>query len=208
MPCCAAPASVASTGSLHGRRWFATSARRPASWSTSIPRAGPHRSRRRAPGPWPRRGAPPLRHRLGPGPCGGRRLLPLRLRRGAGRRGAGDHRRLPGAGGGLLRGLRDQRPAHPDRQRRSLPQPRLPGRLRRPGHRLRRTRPYRPQTNGKAERFIRTLLAEWAYARPFPDTAERIAALPDFVDFYNRARPHWSVEKNRRRSAASRPSTT
>ncbi len=59
--------------------------------------------------------------------------------------------------------------------------------------RSRRTRPYRPQTNGKAERFIRTLLAEWAYAQPFHDTAARAAALPAFVDFYNRARPHWSL---------------
>ncbi len=58
---------------------------------------------------------------------------------------------------------------------------------------LRKTRPYRPQTNGKAERFIRTLLGEWAYARPFPDTAARAAALPAFVDFYNRSRPHWSL---------------
>ena len=59
------------------------------------------------------------------------------------------------------------------------------------GHR--RTRPYRPQTNGKAERMVRTLLAEWAYARPFADTVERIAALPRFLDFYNRRRPHWSL---------------
>jgi transposase InsO family protein len=58
---------------------------------------------------------------------------------------------------------------------------------------LRKTRPYRPQTNGKAERFIRTLLSEWAYAQPFHDTAARAAALPAFVDFYNRSRPHWSL---------------
>jgi transposase InsO family protein len=61
------------------------------------------------------------------------------------------------------------------------------------GIRPRRTRPYRPQTNGKAERFIRTLLGEWAYARPFVTTAERSASLPAYLDFYNRARPHWSL---------------
>jgi transposase InsO family protein len=59
------------------------------------------------------------------------------------------------------------------------------------GHRF--TRPYRPQTNGKVERMNRTLMAEWAYARPFRDTAERIADLPAFLDFYNRRRPHWSL---------------
>ena len=57
----------------------------------------------------------------------------------------------------------------------------------------RRTRPYRPQTNGKAERFIRTLLGEWAYARPFATTVERSTSLPVYLDFYNRARPHWSL---------------
>lgn len=59
------------------------------------------------------------------------------------------------------------------------------------GHR--RTRPHRPQTNGKAERFIRTLLAEWAYARPYTTTADRVTDLAAFLDFYNRRRPHWSL---------------
>ena len=49
------------------------------------------------------------------------------------------------------------------------------------GHRF--TRPYRPQTNDKAGRMVRTLLGEWAYARPFRDTAERISLLPVFLDF-------------------------
>ena len=56
-----------------------------------------------------------------------------------------------------------------------------------------RTRPYRPQTNGKAERFIGTLLREWAYARPYHSNAERLDALPDFVDFYNQRRPHTAL---------------
>ena len=56
-----------------------------------------------------------------------------------------------------------------------------------------RTRPYRPQTNGKAERFIGTLVREWAYARPYRSNSERLDALPTFVDFYNRRRPHTAL---------------
>jgi transposase InsO family protein len=56
-----------------------------------------------------------------------------------------------------------------------------------------RTRPYRPQTNGKAERFIGTLVREWAYARLYASNGERLAALPAFVDFYNRSRPHTAL---------------
>jgi transposase InsO family protein len=56
-----------------------------------------------------------------------------------------------------------------------------------------RTRPYRPQTNGKAERFIQTLLKEWAYARAYRSNSERLVALPGFVDFYNQRRPHTSL---------------
>jgi transposase InsO family protein len=61
------------------------------------------------------------------------------------------------------------------------------------GARHKRTRLYRPQTNGKAERFIKTLLAEWAYGRRYSTNAERSAALPEFVDFYNRRRPHTAI---------------
>lgn len=41
--------------------------------------------------------------------------------------------------------------------------------------------------------MVGTLLTEWAYARPFGDTAARIVLLPHFLDFYNRVRPHWSL---------------
>jgi transposase InsO family protein len=55
---------------------------------------------------------------------------------------------------------------------------------------VRKTRAYRPQTNGKAERFIRTLLERWAYAYPYALESERLAALGPALDFYNRFRPH------------------
>jgi transposase InsO family protein len=61
------------------------------------------------------------------------------------------------------------------------------------GRRQTRTRPYRPQTNGKAERFIQTLLGEWAYARTYTTNDARLAALPGFVDFYNQRRPHTAL---------------
>jgi transposase InsO family protein len=56
-----------------------------------------------------------------------------------------------------------------------------------------RTRPYRPQTNGKAERFIRTMLGGWAYGAIYRDSAERSAALGGGLDFYNRRRPHGAL---------------
>lgn len=52
------------------------------------------------------------------------------------------------------------------------------------------TRPYSPQTNGKAERFIRTTLAEWAYVQPYRTSLARARVLTDFLRYYNRARPH------------------
>ena len=56
-----------------------------------------------------------------------------------------------------------------------------------------RTRPYRPRTNGKAERFIRTLLDGWAYAAVYANSDGRTAALPGWLDYYNRRRPHGSL---------------
>jgi transposase InsO family protein/transposase len=53
-----------------------------------------------------------------------------------------------------------------------------------------RTRPYRPQTNGKAERFIRTLLGGWAYGALYRNSTERTAALDAWLDYYNHQRRH------------------
>ena len=57
-----------------------------------------------------------------------------------------------------------------------------------------RTRPYRPQTHGKAERFIQTMLREWAYARSYPDARARARALGPWLEHYNLRRPHGSLE--------------
>jgi transposase InsO family protein len=56
-----------------------------------------------------------------------------------------------------------------------------------------RTRPYRPRTNGKAERFIRTMLGGWAYGAIYRSSDERRRALNGWLDFYNRRRPHRSL---------------
>jgi transposase InsO family protein len=55
------------------------------------------------------------------------------------------------------------------------------------------TRPYRPQTNGKAERFNRTMLEEWAYQRPYASNDERTAALPGWLHTYNHHRAHTAL---------------
>jgi transposase InsO family protein len=55
------------------------------------------------------------------------------------------------------------------------------------------TQPYRPQTNGKAERFIRTLLTEWAYATAYGRSARRTAALPIYLAYYNFERRHTAL---------------
>jgi transposase InsO family protein len=59
----------------------------------------------------------------------------------------------------------------------------------------RRTRPYRPQTNGKIERFHRTLADGWAFKEFYPCEAARLAALPSWVHQYNHHRPHSAIGK-------------
>jgi transposase InsO family protein len=61
------------------------------------------------------------------------------------------------------------------------------------GMRHLRTRPYRPRTNGKAERFIQTVTNGWAYGAIYGSSAERTAALPGWLDHYNYRRPHGSL---------------
>ena len=55
------------------------------------------------------------------------------------------------------------------------------------------TRPYTPRTNGKAERFIQTLLREWAYRRPYSSSTARTRALPRWLHYYNWHRAHASL---------------
>lgn len=61
------------------------------------------------------------------------------------------------------------------------------------GIKPKRTRPYRPQTNGKIERFHRTLADGWAYARFYSSETERRAALPGWLHFYNHHRVHSAI---------------
>ncbi len=62
------------------------------------------------------------------------------------------------------------------------------------GTRVSKTRPYRPQTNGKVERFHRNLLEEWAYLRPWRSETERTDAYAGFLHFYNHHRAHGSLQ--------------
>jgi transposase InsO family protein len=57
-----------------------------------------------------------------------------------------------------------------------------------------RTRPYRPQTNGKAEAFVKIVQNGWAYKRPYDSTAQRIAALPRLLAYYNGYRHHGGLD--------------
>lgn len=58
-----------------------------------------------------------------------------------------------------------------------------------------RTRPHRPQTNGKAERFIQTLQRQWAYSAAYATSNQRTAALPPWLQFYNEERPHAALNR-------------
>ena len=62
------------------------------------------------------------------------------------------------------------------------------------GAKHKRTRPYTPRTNGKAERFIQTLLRLWAYARPYNTSDERASVLEPWMRWYNFQRPHGSLD--------------
>ena len=55
------------------------------------------------------------------------------------------------------------------------------------------TRPYSPQTNGKAERFVQTALQEWAYSEEYPSSEQRRKRLPEWLKEYNWLRPHGSL---------------
>jgi transposase InsO family protein len=56
-----------------------------------------------------------------------------------------------------------------------------------------RTRPYTPRTNGKVERFIQSMLREWAYRRPYRTSNQRARALPSWLRYYNTERPHTAL---------------
>ena len=66
--------------------------------------------------------------------------------------------------------------------------------LQKAGARHVRTRPYTPRTNGKAERFIQTSLREWAYAKPYPSSEQRTAAIGPWTESYNTRRPHSGIK--------------
>ncbi len=94
----------------------------------------------------------------------------------------------------LVRGARDHRHSSHERQRLLLPLSRsTPKPAVELGLRHLRTQPYRPRTNGKAERFIQTLQNRWAYGALYGNSAERTRALPGWLTHYNYTRRHGSL---------------
>jgi transposase InsO family protein len=69
------------------------------------------------------------------------------------------------------------------------------------------TKPYTPKTNGKAERFIRTSLEEWAYVQPYSHSDDRNTALQGFIDFYNNHRHHHGINTKPIKRCEQRPET-
>lgn len=67
------------------------------------------------------------------------------------------------------------------------------GMLKARGIEVKKTRPYRPQTNGKAEAFVKIVTNEWAYGASYSSNAERAEMLGPFLDYYNRSRPHGGI---------------
>ena len=125
-----------------------------------------------------------------------RRPLPGRLRRGPRGRDEGDRHRGAAQRGRLVRRARRNRAAGPDRQRQLL-QVATCGARPAPSSGItpKRTRPYRPQTNGKIERFHRTLAEGWAFKKFYNSESARLAALPAWVHEYNHHRPHSAIGK-------------
>ena len=97
---------------------------------------------------------------------------------------------------GLVRRPRRHRPAGAVRQRIGLPQSHLwRETCAELGITAKRTRPYRPQTNGKIERFHRTLAEGWAFKKFYNSESARLAALPAWIHHYNHHRPHTAIGK-------------
>ena len=90
---------------------------------------------------------------------------------------------------------RHRRETTDDRQRLELRQEPRPAPAARPPPSIRHltTKPYRPRTNGKVERFHQTMAREWAYGLVYASHHERAAALPHWLHHYNTARPHSSL---------------
>ena len=102
-------------------------------------------------------------------------------------------RRLPPPRRRLVRRARDHGRARPHRQRQGYHSHAWRDTCAELGIGRRYTRPYPPRTNGKAEALIKTLLREWAYRFAYPTSAHRARALPGYLRWYNRRRPHSSL---------------